>query len=255
MEINTLMADIRKCDTFELSEREKVVLIKVIKSSYSKKKISSYLKLKRDKFDFDEGPYLMKLIKYGLIEKKSGNLLRDGVSYELTTCCLLYVFLNMQNYSNLLLLKYQENTLLRNLLYSHFDPISIREFFPMISYDITQYLRICCRNLFNLLKSSKNFKAPNSEDLKKMLEYELDWQSKILLLRIALISSKGEVKHSESRQSLPDTSSNNTQYLRILKKMLTSDQRFLKLFNIVKKEFDDGYTEILNQSRNYDKPE
>jgi len=255
MDITTFLDDVNKCDTIELSEREKVVLIKVIKSSYSKKKISSYFKLKRDKFDFDEGPHLMKLIKNGLIEKKNENLLRDGTSYELTTCCLLYIFINMQNYSNLLLLRYQENPLLRNLLYSHFDPSSIREYFPMLSADITQYLRICCRNVFNLLKSSKNSNSPFSEDLKKMLEYELDWQSKIMLVRIALSSNKGEFKHEESVQTTPNTSSNNTQNFRLLNKMLTSDQQFFKSFKIVKNEFDDGYKEMINQSRSYNKPE
>ncbi|HEY7082122.1 MAG TPA: hypothetical protein VH500_20720 [Nitrososphaeraceae archaeon] len=254
MDITTFLADIGKCDSIELSEREKMVLVKVIKSSYSRKKIFSYFKLKRDKFDFDEGPYLRTLIKKGLVEKKNGNLLSDGISYELTTCCLLYIFLNMQNYSNLLLLKYQENTLLKNLLYSHFDPLSIREYFPLLSVPITQYLRICCRITFNLLKSTKNSNTLlNSENMKTVLECELTWQSKILLLRIVLMASKRDIKPGEDGQVNLNTSSNNIQNLRLINKLLASDQRFLKSFEIVKNEFDDGYKEIVNQSRNYNK--
>src|SRR5215831_3009380 len=118
--------EIKKCSFTELSEREKIVLIKVIKLSYSKRKISSFFKLKRDKFD-DDGPYLAGLIKRGLIEKKSGNPLNEGISYDLSTCCLLYIFLNMQNYPSELLLKYQDNILLKTLLFSHFAPHSIND--------------------------------------------------------------------------------------------------------------------------------
>lgn len=254
MDTTMFLDDISKCNTIELSEREKMVLIEVIKSSYSKKKISSYFKLKRDKFDFDEGPYLRTLIKNGLVEKKNGTLLSDGISYELTTCCLSYIFLNMQNYSNLLLLKYQENTILKYLLYSHFDPLSIRDYFPLLSVPITQYLRICCKITFNLLKSTKYSKSLNSENMRSVLEYDLAWQSKILLLRIVLMASKVEVKPGESGQATPDTSSDNIRNLRLINKLLASDQQFLKSFEILKNEFDDGYKEIVNQSRNNNKP-
>jgi hypothetical protein len=75
-----------------------------------------------------------------------------------------------------------------------------------------------------------------------------------LLLRIVLMASKREIKPGEDGQVNLYTSSNNIQNLRLINKLLASDQRFLKSFEIVKNEFDDGYKEIVNQSRNYNKP-
>ncbi len=95
MDCSIYLREISNCHINGLSETERMILIKVIKSTYSRKKISSYFRLKRDEFDFDEEHSLMTLIKKGLVERRSGNLLCDGISYDLTTCCLLYIFLNI----------------------------------------------------------------------------------------------------------------------------------------------------------------
>ena len=92
MDCSIYLDEISNCHISGLSEAERMVLIKVIKSTYSRKKISSYFKLKRDEFDFDEGPSLMTLIKKGLVERRSGNLLGDGISYDLTSCCPILYF-------------------------------------------------------------------------------------------------------------------------------------------------------------------
>ena len=255
MDCSIYLDEISKCSTSELSEREKIVLIKVIKSTYSRKKISSFFRLKRDKFDFDEGPYIMTLIKNGMVERRSGNLLGDGISYDLTTCCLFYIFLNMQNYPNQLLLKYQDNILLKTLLFSYFTANSIREFYPQLSDSITQYLRLCCWTSLNLLKTMKNSGTSiNWEKLRMVLEYELEWNAKILVIRITMLTRKWKDKSPENTQMNQYVSSHTNHDKNFFRTLLASDVRFLTLFKFVKNEFVDGYREISNQRRNYTEP-
>jgi hypothetical protein len=255
MDCSIYLDEISKCSTSGLTEREKIVLIKLIKSTYSRKKISSYFRLKRDKFDFDEGPYLMALIKKGLVERRSGNLLGDGISYDLTTCCLFYIFLNMQNYPNQLLLKYQDNILLKTLLFSYFTTSSVREFYPQLSDSIAQYLRLCCWTSLNLLKTMKDSGTPiNWEKLRMVLEYELEWNVKILVIRVTMLTRKWGDKPQENTQTNQYVSSQTNYDKNFFRTLIASDVRFLTLLKFVKNEFIDGYKEISNQRRNYAEP-
>ena len=89
MDYSIYIDEISKCNTERLTEKERVVLAKIIKSAYSSGGISHYLKLKRHRVDFAEGPYLNNLIKKGFVETRRGNFLLEGTSYDLTACCLI----------------------------------------------------------------------------------------------------------------------------------------------------------------------
>jgi len=254
MDCSIYLHEISNCHISGLSEAERMVLIKVIKSTYSRKKLSSYFRLKRDEFDFDEGPSLLTLIKKGLVERRSGNLLGDGISYDLTTCCLFYIFLNMQNYPSLLLLKYQDNIILKTLLFPYFTTSSIREIYPQLSDSITQYLRQCCWTSLNLLKAMKNpGTAIDWEKLRVVLEYELEWHTKILVLRI-ILSTNRRGKPQENIQTNQYISSEISYDKNLFRTLLASDLRFLTLFKFVKNEFVEGYKEISSSHRDHTVP-
>ena len=255
MDYSKYLDEISKCTTSGLTEKEKLVLIKIIKLSYSKKGISSYFRLKRGKLDFDEEPHLNNLIKKGFIERRRGKILGEGISYDLTTCCLFFIFLNMQNYPNSLLLKYQENVILSTLLYPYFVTSSIKDFYPLLSESITQYLRLCCRTSLNLTKAIKNASSPaDFENLGMVLEHELGWHARILVIKALMLTGKTDVVNQGNTQTNRFASSELIQDKKFIASLLANDHRFLNLFNNVKNEFADGYRELLNQRKNPTEP-
>ncbi|MGA9841217.1 MAG: hypothetical protein WBQ25_02775 [Nitrososphaeraceae archaeon] len=251
MDYSIYIDEISKCNTERLTEKERVVLAKIIKSAYSSGGISHYLKLKRHRVDFAEGPYLNNLIKKGFVETRRGNFLLEGTSYDLTACCLFYIFLNMRNYPNQLLLKYQDNIILKTLVYPYFTPNSIKVFYPLLSRSITHYLRLCCRTTLNLLKTmGKSSNSSHREKLRLILEYELEWHSRTLVIGAAMLADSIPQEEKQTNRVVSSQLVKDNP----ITTLLMNDDRFLSLFRRVKNEFTDGYKELSDLRRNYSRP-
>jgi hypothetical protein len=93
----------------------------------------------------------------------------------------------------------------------------------------------------------------NWEKLRMVLEYELEWNAKILVIRITMLTRKSKDKSQENTQMNQYISYTN-HAKNFFRTLLASDVRFLTLFKFVKNEFVDGYREISNQRRNYTEP-
>jgi hypothetical protein len=106
----------------------------------------------------------------------------------------------------------------------------------------------------NLLEAIKNpSTAIDWVKLRVILDHELEWHAKILVLRI-ILSTNWRGKPQENIQTNQYISSEISHDKNLFRTLLASDLRFLTLFKFVKKEFVEGYKEISSSHRDHTVP-
>ena len=232
----------------KLNDAEKSFLFRIINSDQSSTKLTSYLKLRRHpKLDTNEYIIARRLKDIDLIEElEEGKFSHEVVNYRLTSSGLLYVLSSLTNYPPKLLIKYQDNLVLQTLLYPYFQTVTIKNCTARLYSIITEYLRDCCETSFSILDSIKNTSNPEEkETYSKQLELDLQWRAKLLGFKITIfynesniLKANPEVVNDGARVALYEVESS-------MKKVLSEDDRFIKLMQLVQKELEDGVKEVL----------
>ena len=153
----------------------------------------------------------------------------------------------MASYPPELLIKYKDNIMLKTLLYPYFEEETIKHCTARFYSAITQYLRECCQTTLHALENTKS--TSNIEDRgmqAKQLEFDLEWHIKALGFKLV-------VMYNESNMLItnPDLSNDNARIALYeveneMKTLLSKDDKFMGLTLALKKEFEDGYKELVD---------
>src|SRR5918992_500670 len=74
-----------------------------------------------------------------------GKFFSGGRHYRLTPAGLFYILSKLEGYSPILLVKYEDSTLLKTLIYQYFETETIKRCTARLYAEITRYLRECCQ--------------------------------------------------------------------------------------------------------------
>jgi hypothetical protein len=192
---------------------------------------------------------IKRLQELNLIEEE-GRFLGGATTYKLTSCGLFYIFSNMTTYSPKLLVKYQDNILLKTLLYPYFERDTIKTCTARLYALITRYLRTCCESTLytlNIIKSNANTKERGGYI--KGLESELEWHVKTLASKIAIMYNESNILGTS-----PEIDNDNAKVAfyeleSAMKTTLSKDDRFMSLLDKLQKEFQEGYNELIDLRR------
>jgi hypothetical protein len=248
MDYSKYMSEVSAYERIELDDEERSFLFKIINGQDSAYKILSYFKLRRQPMSYKNIQYVLnRLREQYLVEEIRGKFLPGNVYYRLTTRGLFHIFFSMASYPPELLIKYKDNIILKTLLYPYFEEETIKHCTGRFYSVITQYLRGCCEITLYTLDAIKS--ASNIEDREmqsNQLEFDLAWRNKALGFKLA-------VMYNESNMLItnPNVSNDNARIALYeveneMKTLLSKDDRFMCLALIVKKEFDDGYKELID---------
>jgi hypothetical protein len=248
MDYSKYMSEVLTYQRIELDDAERSFLFKIINGQDSAYKILSYLKLRRQTMSYKNVQYILRRLQERyFIEEIRGKFLRGTTYYRITTLGLFHIFSRMASYPPELLIKYKDNIMLKTLLYPYFEEETIKHCTVRFYSAITQYLRECCQTTLYALETIKS--TSNTEDKRiqaKQLEFDLEWHTKALGFKLA-------VMYNESNMLItnPDISNDNARIALYeveseMKILLSKDARFMGLILTLKKEFEDGYKELMD---------
>ena len=244
------VSEVSACKLIELSETERSFLFKIMSGHDSSYKITSYIKSRRQPIAYkNEYTTMKRLQELNLIEEE-GKFLGGAIYYKLTTCGLFYIFSNVATYSPRLLVKYQDSILLKTLLYPYFEIETIKSCTVRLYSAITHYLRTCCETTLYTLNIIKG--TTRTEDFgrySKVLESELEWCAKTLGFKMAIMYNESTILGTN-----PDVDNDNAKVAfyeleSAMKTTLSKDDRFMRLLDLVQKEFGEGYKELIDFRR------
>ena len=250
MDCSIYISELSRCKLIELSETEKSFLFKIMSGHDSSYKITSYIKSRRQPMAYkSEYTTIKKLQELNLIEEE-GKFLGGATTYKLTSCGLFYIFSNVTTYSPKLLVKYQENTLLKTLLYPYFETDTIKTCTARLYSVITRYLRTCCESTLytlNIIKSNANTEERGGYI--KGLESELEWHVKTLAFKVAIMYNESNILGTS-----PEIDNDNAKVAfyeleSAMKTTLSKDDRYMSLLDKLQKEFQEGYSELIDLRR------
>lgn len=248
MDYSKYMSEILTYQRIELDDAERSFLFKIINGQDSVYKILSYLKLRRQTMSYKNVQLILRRLQERyFIEEIRGKLLRGKIYYRITTLGLFHIFSTMASYPPELLIKYKDNIMLKTLLYPYFEEETIKHCTARFYSAITQYLRECCQTTLHALENTKS--TSNIEDRgmqAKQLEFDLEWHIKALGFKLV-------VMYNESNMLItnPDLSNDNARIALYeveneMKTLLSKDDKFMGLTLALKKEFEDGYKELVD---------
>jgi hypothetical protein len=247
MDYSEYVARLSTYQDIDLKETERSYLSRIISGREPGYGLSSYLRLKRQPVAWkDDQIVLKKLEKMNLIEETEGKFLRGSFPHKLTTHGLFYIFSNMVNYPPQLLLKYQENILLKVLLYPYFQADTIRQCTARIYPAITQYLQESCKMTFEMLNYFRT--ADNSEDKRryaKQLEENLEWSAKLLLFKLTIMYNESNLLSATSNIIDENAKVALYQLEDTMRTVLYNDKMFTRQLSIVEAEFREGYSALV----------
>jgi hypothetical protein len=190
---------------------------------------------------------MKRLQELNLVEEE-GKFLGGATYYKLTSCGLFYIFSNVTTYSPRLLIKYQDSTLLKTLLYPYFEIETIKSCTARLYSAITRYLKTCCETTLSSLDIIKGTsRTEDRERYAKGLESELEWRAKALGFKIAIMYNESIILGTN-----PDADNARVAFYeleRAMKTTLCKDTRFMRLLDVVQKEFEESYKELVELRR------
>ena len=234
-----------------LTQEERSFIIKSIRGHDQSFKISSYLKLRNQSPDQRDASYLIskRLEDIEFIEVTKGKFLSNVKNYKFTTYGLFYVFLNISIYPPQFLIKYQDDIILKTLIFQFFNERTIKTCTGRFYSQITSYLQECCNITLNAIDDIKS--AENEEEKVKIvdrLKLDLEW----LILRLCF---KLTIMYNET--NLFSTNPNLNDDVKVtlyelenkMKLQLSKDSQFINLLKNVHKDFNEGYSELVNLNK------
>src|SRR5919107_182559 len=161
-----------------LTQEERSFIMKFIRGHDPSFKISSYFKLRSPSPENSDVSSLIskRLEDIGFIEVTKGKFLSNVKNYKFTTYGLFYVFQNISIYPPQFLIKYQDDVILKTLIFQFFNERTIKTCTGRFYSQITSYLQECCNITLNSIDDIKS--AENEEEKVKIvdrLKFDLEW--------------------------------------------------------------------------------
>jgi hypothetical protein len=111
---------------------------------------------------------------------------------------------------------------------------------------ITQYLRECCEATLYALDDIKLTNVEEGrENYVKRLGFDLEWHAKALGFKLALMYNESNLLIAN-----PESAKDNAKVVlyeleNAMKALLSKDNKFMELLQLVEKEFGEGYKEFM----------
>jgi hypothetical protein len=214
----------------------------------------SYLKLRRhhESYNKDELIAIKRLQELNLIkvQDKQKSFLGRKIFYVLTSSGLFYIFSNILNYPPQLLTRYQHDIILKTLLFQYFEVETIEGSTARFYSVITHYLQECCRTTLqriDVFKKSTTMNVKEGERHTKVLESDLQWHAKVIAFKLAIMYSESNILQMVN----PDDAANDSATVAMyelestMKTILSKDNKFMQLLEIVYTDFGDGYKVLM----------
>jgi hypothetical protein len=215
----------------------------------------SYLKLRRhhESYNKDELNAIKRLQELNLIkiQDKPKSFLGRKIFYVLTSSGLFYIFSNILNYPPQMLTRYQHDIILKTLLFQYFEVETIEGSTARFYSVITQYLQECCRTILQRIdvvkKSTKGTSIPMNVKDTKILESDLRWHAKVIAFKLAIMYSESSILQMANPDDVANDSATVTMYEleSTMKTILSKDNKFMQLLEIVYTDFWDGYKVLM----------
>lgn len=234
-----------------LTQEERSFIIKFIRGHDQSFKISSYLKLRNQSPDQRDASYLIskRLEDIEFIEVTKGKFLSNVKNYKFTTYGLFYVFLNISIYPPQFLIKYQDDIILKTLIFQFFNERTIKTSTGRFYSQITSYLQECCNITLNAIDDIES--AENEEEKVKIvdrLNLDLEWLIRRLCFKLTIMYNETNLLSTNPNLN-DDVKVTLYELENKMKLQLSKDSQFINLLKNLHKDFNEGYSELVNLNK------
>ena len=231
-----------------LTQEERSFIIKSIRGHDQSFKISSYLKLRNQSTDQRDASYLIskRLEDIEFIEVTKGKFLSNIKNYKFTTYGLFYVFLNISIYPPQFLIKYQDDIILKTLIFQFFNERTIKICTGRFYSQITSYLQEGCNVTLNAIDDIKS--AEKEEEKVKIidrLKFDLEWLIRRLCFKLTIMYNETNLLAINPNLN-DDVKVTLYELENKMKLQLSKDSPFINLLKNLYKDFNEGYNELVN---------
>ena len=231
-----------------LTQEERSFIMKSIRGHDPSFKISSYFKLRNPSPDNSDVSSLIsrRLEDIGFIEVTKGKFLSNIKNYKFTTYGLFYVFQNISIYPPQFLIKYQDNIILQTLVYQFFNEKTIKTGTGRFYSQIVSYLEECCKTSLNAIDDIKS--AETEEEKVKIfdkLKFDLEWLIRRLCFKLTIMYNETNLLSINPNLN-DEVKVTLYEYENKMKIQLSKDSQFIALLNNLHKDFNEGYSELIN---------
>ena len=231
-----------------LTQEERSFIIKFIRGHDQSFNIRSYFKLRNQSPDQRDASYLIskRLEDIGFIEVTKGKFLSNVKNYKFTTYGLFYVFLNISIYPPQFLIKYQDDIILKTLIFQFFNERTIKICTGRFYSQITSYLQECCNVTLNAIDDIKS--AEKEEEKVKIidrLKFDLEWLIRRICFKLTIMYNETNLLAINPNLN-DDVKVTLYELENKMKLQLSKDSQFINLLKNLHKEFNEGYSELVN---------
>ena len=160
---------------------------------------------------------------------------------KLTSLGLIHIFSNKYTYSPDFLIKYNDDIVLHELLFKHFQSNTIKTATAKFFNIITDYLTTSSNYIINLsLEQDK----PLTADMKDEIEHNIKIFSLTLGFKITILFNDYNIISSNIGANNDKVIFAIHQVETLMKKNLFKDPKFLNLLSVVSSEFNSGYNDF-----------
>jgi len=234
-----------------LTQEERSFIIKFIRGNDQSFKITSYLKFRNQESDQRDTIYLIskRLEDIGFIEATKNKFLSNVKNYKFTSFGLFYVFLNISIYPPQFLIKYQEDIILKTLIFQFFNEKTIKSCTGRFYSQITSYLQECCNVTLNTIEDMKT--VENEEEKIRIidrLKFDLEWLIRRLCFKLTIMYNETNLLTINPNLN-DDVKVTLYELENKMKLQLSKDSLFINLLDNLHKDFNEGYSELINLNK------
>lgn len=264
--LSELVSEVSHYKRIDLGEREAEFLARIGEGFNSSYKIFSRLKSIGLPMHYKNvNKRVTRLYELKLIKETKGESIHNAKFFALTSEGIFYLLTQRQPISIQWLIEYRNNLILKALLYPYFEEdtiiIGVRE-----NDEISRYLRECCHTILICLDYIRDLanhplKREAKEAKEKIIEQlqtDLDWQAKALAFR--LLTKKTHLldvvtPFNWPQKNLREVLKREPDFLnkQVSKaSRLPIDKKFSLLAKNSRKEFEQGYTNLVESAKKYE---
>ncbi len=245
---------------FPISDSEKRTLYNIInnrqRDSYDKiKKLKDFLGFGRNKKVenlstatietnslLEKGIIQLDIAPLGSNPRAISNQQVPDDKFKLTSVGLIHIFSNKYTYSPDFLVRYNDDIVLQELLFKHFQSNTIKMATAKFFNIITDYLKTSSDYIFSLsFEQDKSLFA----DMKEEIDYKIKIFALILGFKIAILFNESNIISSSIGADNDNVIFAIHEMESLMKKNLAKDPKFLNLLSTVSSEFNSGYDDFV----------
>ena len=162
--------------------------------------------------------------------------------FKLTSVGLIHIFSNKYTYSPDFLVRYNDDIVLQELLFKHFQANTIKMATAKFFNIITDYLKTTSDYIFSL---SFEKDKPLSADMKEEIDQKIKIFALILGFRITVLFNEYNIISSSIGANNDNVIFAIHEIESLMKKNLAKDPKFLNLLTTVSREFNSGYDDFV----------